>query len=153
MTPNRLALAGIDLVTSRIRTVSTNRKMSDGNKEESKPNHPLSVSHPNCPFSTYNITNLAPFLSLAAFNILPHPAKDNQPGSNPGNLQGDPGSEGGLNASNPSSASGGMPGPHILDSETAQGLEAPKSREEVSDSLVLGLIRGSVGGHDWVEDG
>lgn len=65
----------------------------------------------------------------AAFSIQPHPAKDNHPEQNPSGLQDDPENAGGLRASNPNAMAGA--GPVILDNETANNLEQPKSREEV----------------------
>jgi hypothetical protein len=71
------------------------------------------------------------FFPSIAFTIQPHPAKDNHPTQDSGNgLQDDPEQSGGLRASNPNAMAGA--GPVILDNETANNLEQPKSREEVS---------------------
>jgi hypothetical protein len=74
-------------------------------------------------------------LRRTAFSIQPHPAKDNHPTPNPSGLQDDPEKSGGLRASNPNAMAG--PGPVILDQAMAEGLEKPKSREEVSLSLLV----------------
>lgn len=80
-----------------------------------------------------SLTNplLGRFFPSIAFTIQPHPAKDNHPTQDSGNgLQDDPEQSGGLRASNPNAMAGA--GPVILDNETANNLEQPKSREEVS---------------------
>jgi hypothetical protein len=84
-----------------------------------------------------SLTNplLDPLFPSIAFTIQPHPAKDNHPTPTSGNGNGlqqqdDPEQSGGLRASNPNAMAGA--GPVILDNETANNLEQPKSREEVS---------------------
>jgi hypothetical protein len=84
----------------------------------------------------YTVTDL-PYPTSLAFNILPHPAKTNDPSD----LQrDDPESHGGLRSSNPNAAA--MPGPHIPSKEVAENLEQPKSREEVSPESIV--VRWSV---------
>lgn len=68
-------------------------------------------------------------LHLLAFNILPHPAKTN----NPADLAGDPGEHGGLQSSS-ANAFNAKP-PYIPSKEIAEGLEKPKTREEVSSLI------------------
>lgn len=63
------------------------------------------------------------------FGILPHPAKTN----NPADLQ-DPATQGGLQSSGTNVFN--AKGPHVPSQEIAQGLEAPKSRDEVRTPLV-----------------
>ena len=87
---------------------------------------------PRTSFTSLTRTDLDPL----AFSIQPHPAKDNQPGQNPSGLQDDPEQSGGLRASNPNAMAGA--GPVILDNETANSLEQPKSREEVRQRRDLG---------------
>lgn len=70
--------------------------------------------------------NIATDKALLAFNILPHPAKTN----NPADLTGDPGEHGGLQSSS-ANAFNAKP-PYIPSKEIAEGLEKPKTREEVS---------------------
>ena len=64
-------------------------------------------------------------LLCVEFNILPHPATTN----NPSDLQSDPNEQGGLQSSAANAYN--ARGPHVPDQATAQGLEQPKSREEV----------------------
>lgn len=64
--------------------------------------------------------------SLLAFNILPHPAKTN----NPADLTGEPAEHGGLQSAS-ANAYNAKP-PYIPSKEIAEGLEKPKTREEVS---------------------
>lgn len=73
--------------------------------------HPLSV----------NLTDNSP-----EFGILPHPATTN----NPADLDSEPKEHGGLQGGSANAYN--TPGPHVPDQATAQGLEQPKSREEVS---------------------
>ncbi|KAK1921377.1 hypothetical protein DB88DRAFT_500543 [Papiliotrema laurentii] len=59
------------------------------------------------------------------FNILPHPAKTN----NPADLIAEPGTQGGLQSASANAYN--AKGPHVPSEEIAKGLEAPKSREEL----------------------
>jgi hypothetical protein len=70
---------------------------------------------------------LTPFLE---FGILPHPAKTN----NPADLISEPEQHGGLQGAGANAYN--TPGPHIPDSKTAEGLEKPKTRDEVSGYAV-----------------
>lgn len=63
---------------------------------------------------------------ISEFNILPHPAKTN----NPADLIAEPGTQGGLQSASANAYN--AKGPHVPSEEIAKGLEAPKSREEVS---------------------
>lgn len=58
------------------------------------------------------------------FNILPHPAKSN----NPSDLQ-DPAAHGGLQGAGANAYN--AKGPHVPSAEIASGLEQPKSSEEL----------------------
>ncbi|WVQ82850.1 hypothetical protein IAT38_004985 [Cryptococcus sp. DSM 104549] len=60
-----------------------------------------------------------------SFNILPHPAKTN----NPADLQGEPGERGGLQSASANAYN--AKGPHIPSKEVAEGLEKPKTRDEL----------------------
>ncbi|WVQ94194.1 hypothetical protein IAU59_001272 [Kwoniella sp. CBS 9459] len=60
-----------------------------------------------------------------SFNILPHPAKTN----NPSDLNSEPGEQGGLQSASANAYN--ARGPHIPSEQTMQGLEQPKSREEL----------------------
>ncbi|OWZ68495.1 hypothetical protein C366_00471 [Cryptococcus neoformans Tu401-1] len=64
-------------------------------------------------------------LHLLAFNILPHPAKTN----NPADLTGEPAEHGGLQSAS-ANAYNAKP-PYIPNKEIAEGLEKPKTREEL----------------------
>ncbi|ORX35058.1 hypothetical protein BD324DRAFT_633767 [Kockovaella imperatae] len=59
------------------------------------------------------------------FNILPHPAKTN----NPADLVSDPAGQGGLQGSGPNAFNAKEP--HIPSQAVAQGLEQPKTRDEL----------------------
>lgn len=59
------------------------------------------------------------------FNILPHPATTN----NPSDLNSEPKEHGGLQSASANAYN--TPGPHVPDKAVAEGLEQPKSREEV----------------------
>ncbi|WWD22722.1 hypothetical protein CI109_107215 [Kwoniella shandongensis] len=59
-----------------------------------------------------------------SFNILPHPAKTN----NPADLQ-DPAQHGGLQSASANAYN--AKGPHVPSKEVAEGLEKPKSRDEL----------------------
>ncbi|KAL7420367.1 hypothetical protein Q5752_005337 [Cryptotrichosporon argae] len=59
------------------------------------------------------------------FSILPHPAKTN----NPADLQSEPGAHGGLQAAGASAYN--AKGPYVPSQAIAEGLEQPKSREEL----------------------
>jgi hypothetical protein len=63
---------------------------------------------------------------VPAFNILPHPAKSN----NPADLTQNPGETGGLQSAGQAGIFGAK-GPHVPSKDVAEGLEKPKSREEV----------------------
>ncbi|GAA6013250.1 hypothetical protein JCM10207_000832 [Rhodosporidiobolus poonsookiae] len=67
------------------------------------------------------------------FNILPHPAKSNFPGSETEATTGLGGAPtlGELHQNAPSAFGGRGDKPHIISQDIAQGLEAPKSREEL----------------------
>ena len=69
------------------------------------------------------------------FNILPHPAKTN----NPADLQDDPAAHGGLQGAGPNAYN--AKGPMVPSQEIAEGLEKPKTRDEVR--LILELALGS----------
>ena len=72
-----------------------------------------------------------PCLAIAdtpAFNILPHPAKTN----NPADLDSEPAAHGGLQSAGMNAYN--AKGPHVVSDEVAKGLEEPKSREEVSNT-------------------
>ncbi|WVQ64341.1 uncharacterized protein L199_002503 [Kwoniella botswanensis] len=60
-----------------------------------------------------------------SFNILPHPAKSN----NPADLNSEPAEHGGLQSASYNAYN--AKGPHIPSHEIQQGLEKPKSREEL----------------------
>ena len=64
--------------------------------------------------------------ATAEFNILPHPAKTN----NPADLISEPGTQGGLQGAGPNAYN--AKGPHVPDQAIAEGLEKPKTRDEVS---------------------
>ena len=72
---------------------------------------------------------------IAEFNILPHPAKTN----NPADLTSEPGEHGGLQSASANAYN--ARGPHVPSKEVAQGLEEPKSREEVRNFLSKGARR------------
>ncbi|OWZ59922.1 hypothetical protein AYX14_01404 [Cryptococcus neoformans] len=63
--------------------------------------------------------------SEKTFNILPHPAKTN----NPADLTGEPAEHGGLQSAS-ANAYNAKP-PYIPNKEIAEGLEKPKTREEL----------------------
>jgi hypothetical protein len=65
------------------------------------------------------------------FGILPHPAKTN----NPADLQSDPKEHGGLQGAGANAYT--ARGPHVPSQEIAEGLEKPKTRDEVSAALPL----------------
>ncbi|WWC67278.1 uncharacterized protein I206_101186 [Kwoniella pini CBS 10737] len=60
-----------------------------------------------------------------SFNILPHPAKSN----NPADLNSEPAEHGGLQSASYNAYN--AKGPHIPSHEIQQGLEKPKSSEEL----------------------
>jgi len=66
----------------------------------------------------------------AEFGILPHPAKTN----NPADLQSDPREHGGLQGAGANAYT--AKGPHVPSQEIAEGLEKPKTRDEVSAARV-----------------
>ena len=82
-------------------------------------------------------------LTLSEFNILPHPAKTN----NPSDLNQEPEERGGLQSASANAYN--ARGPHVPEKEIAEGLEAPKSREEVSS-----FCADTTGMHDrsWADD-
>ncbi|KAK8844724.1 hypothetical protein IAR55_006574 [Kwoniella newhampshirensis] len=60
-----------------------------------------------------------------SFNILPHPAKTN----NPADLQDEPATHGGLQSASANAYN--ARGPHVPSKEIAEGLEQPKTRDEL----------------------
>ncbi|ODN89693.1 hypothetical protein L198_06383 [Cryptococcus wingfieldii CBS 7118] len=86
---------------------------------------PLSPGHswPNCTA----IDPLPPltFGPALGFNILPHPAKTN----NPADLNSEPAEHGGLQGAGANAYN--AKGPYVPSKEIAEGLEQPKSREEL----------------------
>jgi hypothetical protein len=70
-------------------------------------------------------------LIVIAFNILPHPAKTN----NPSDLNSDPSAHGGLQSAGANAYT--AKGPHVPSAEIANSLEQPKSRDEVRRHITL----------------
>jgi hypothetical protein len=99
--------------------------MSDNKDEQGNPS-PLSVIPAATPTADSCARSFPSFPPNPAFKILPHPAKTNEPSDL---TRDDPEQHGGLRATNPNAMAG--PGPYIPSEEIAQGLEKPKTREEV----------------------
>lgn len=70
-------------------------------------------------------------ISFLEFGILPHPAKTN----NPSDLNSEPATQGGLQSASANAYN--ARGPHVPTEDVAEGLEKPKSRDEVSVPVVV----------------
>jgi hypothetical protein len=95
------------------------------------PFSPLLSPHSSIPLRGPSRTRTADLSPPAEFNILPHPAKTN----NPSDLNSEPATHGGLQSASANAYN--ARGPHVPAAEVAEGLEKPKGRDEVVSRLGL----------------